>query len=91
MKVKLEAKPNRDFDRCTIQGSLKIKAQWVEVKSFKEASNTCVDFCDKNELGGGNWTGGDIKDDKGKLIAYVSYNGRVWESRQYPSMEINIK
>ena len=50
----------------------------VEVKSFEWASAQCISFIHHNDLGGGNWSGGLITD-KGKEIAYVSYNGRVWK------------
>ena len=50
----------------------------VEVKDFIDAVIECITFIHKNDLGGGNWDGGDITV-SGKLVAYVSYNGRVWE------------
>lgn len=50
----------------------------VEVDSFEMASAQCISFIHHNDMGGGNWSGGDITKD-GKLIAYVSYNGRVWK------------
>lgn len=51
----------------------------VKVNSFLEAQQKCMKFIDKNNLGGGNWSGGHIKDNTGKIIAHISYNGRVWE------------
>ena len=50
----------------------------VDVETFNIARLMCLEFISNNELGGGNWSGGDILDN-GKLIAYVSYNGRVWK------------
>lgn len=63
----------------------------VEVKTFKEASQVCVDFIMKNDLGSGNWAGGNIKDDSGKVIAVVSYNGRVWEGSSLNGNNEEIK
>ena len=54
------------------------KAGWVGVTTLKEASEVCRRYIDRWELGGGNWSGGDILED-GKLIARISYNGRVWK------------
>lgn len=52
----------------------------VPVKSLQEASEVCRKFIDDNELGAGNWSGGDIfKDDV--LVARVSYNGSVWQRK----------
>jgi len=51
----------------------------VRVQSFKQASEACRSFIDNNDLGSGNWSGGDIYDDERQsIIAYVSYNGNVW-------------
>lgn len=38
-----------------------------------------------HELGGGNWTGGQVFDG-GTQIAYISYNGRAWT----PNFETEI-
>ncbi|GAG83493.1 unnamed protein product [marine sediment metagenome] len=79
MRVTLASVGNPDFRQdpdFPLYGSEANKI--VKVKSFKEASNVCRKFISRNELGSGNWDGGDILDDKGKKIARVSYNGRVW-------------
>ena len=48
----------------------------VAVDDFPAASKACRDYIEENDLGGGNWTGGDIREN-GKVIAKVSYNGTV--------------
>lgn len=48
--------------------------------TFAGASKACKDYIKENNLGAGNWSGGRIYDHAGgKQIAYVSYNGRVWD------------
>jgi len=79
MKVKLAAKPNPDFDDRSLQGTIEIQERWFEIGTLREASVICRRFIEINDLGGGNWTGGDVKDDAGNVIAHISYNGRVWE------------
>lgn len=50
------------------------------VKSLEDASRLCREFITKNELGGGNWTGGHVFNAvSGEALALVSYNGRIWE------------
>jgi hypothetical protein len=49
----------------------------VPVADFAEASRVCQAFINQYGLGGGNWTGGKIRQG-GKVVARVSYNGRVW-------------
>jgi len=36
-------------------------------------------FIGELDIGASNWGGGEIYDSKGNEIAYVSYNGRIWE------------
>lgn len=74
-KVKLAARGNPDFGQPSDMG---IKSHFVEVADLKAASDACMAFIRENNLGGGNWTGGEVKDAKGNLVARVSYNGRVW-------------
>ncbi len=85
-KVQLSACPNPDYfmDGRDPRGSMLIKAHLVTVRSFKDASYKCSKFIEDNELGGGNWDGGQIFDETGKQIAHVSYNGRVWEGKVNP-------
>ena len=52
--------------------------RWQKVGSIAEASSACRQFIADNELGGGNWSGGDVQDASGKVVARISYNGRAW-------------
>lgn len=49
------------------------------VHSLQEASKACRDYIDTHELGGGNWSGGHVYNSKHEQVAYISYNGRIWE------------
>jgi hypothetical protein len=53
----------------------------LDVRTYADASRIVRQYIATNHLGMGNWTGdaGVLLDDAGKRIAYVSYNGRVWE------------
>lgn len=80
MKVTLSSVGNPDFRQDPnnpLYGCQKDKT--VTVASFKEASEVCNKFINDNDLGSGNWSGGDITDESGKVIAMVSYNGKVWK------------
>lgn len=56
------------------------RAHWINVESLEEASDFCRAYIARNELGSGNWTGGEVKD-QGKTIARISYNGRIWPEK----------
>lgn len=48
----------------------------VDVSSYAEASKICREFIVKNDLGGGNWFGGQIYIN-GEYIAKVNYAGMI--------------
>ena len=48
----------------------------ITVKSLDEASVECRKYIERNELGSGNWAGGDVLEDN-KRIAQIGYNGRI--------------
>lgn len=79
MIVKLKADPNPDFDKSDHRGHIRIRTQVVEVPDYYAASKVCRRFINENDLGAGNWTGGDVIE-AGALVARVSYNGRVWDN-----------
>jgi len=84
MKLKLSACNNEDF----YDDNRKIKPFYVRVESLKEAVEVCQKFISEHFLGGGNWNGGQVYDDKDVQIAQVSYNGRVWNPGKWPQPEI---
>jgi hypothetical protein len=54
------------------------RATWLPVADFAAASRACREFIESNDLGS-DWCGGAIVDAATKkVIATVSYNGRVW-------------
>ena len=62
------------------------KAKSVKCASLQECSDKCLEYIDRNGLGGGNWTGGAVffRKDGSALtgfvqVAKVSYNGRIWD------------
>lgn len=91
MIVTLKADPNPDFPVGEWPGHVRIEEKTVGVSSFDEARRVCREFIEENDLGGGNWTGGQIWDD-GAPVAYVSYNGRVWRGAlgTWPTEEITF-
>lgn len=76
--VTLSAAPNFDYDDSDPRAQVRVAPKKVAVRDLKDASRACQAFIRQHELGGGNWTGGDVTDAHGQLVAKVSYNGRVW-------------
>lgn len=76
LTVKLEAVGNPDFYQP--MGRLRgVPCKIVKVPDYATASKMVLDFIEAHDLGGGNWSGGDINC-RGCIVARVSYNGRVW-------------
>ena len=91
MKVNLASVGNPDFRQDPNNPLFGCEPnKFVSVKTFKEASEACVKFINENDLGSGNWYGGEIYDNKGKIIAHVSYNGRVWEGQNWSTNAVEI-
>lgn len=78
LQVELKASPNPDYDRPEHQATVRIKAFRQSVDSFSDASRAVRRFINTNDLGSGNFTGGRLFDEAGKVVGRVSYNGRVW-------------
>lgn len=72
--VKLASGHNHDFPDD--HGGT-IPTEHVKVATITEAAQRCREYIVKHNLGGGNWIGGEISEN-GKIIARVSYNGRIW-------------
>lgn len=54
----------------------------AQVATLREASQRVRDFIDSHGLGASDWcgTGAGMITENGKVIARVSYNGRVWSA-----------
>jgi hypothetical protein len=83
LEVELGAEPNPSHSSKSHEGSVKIKTHRVKVKSLSEAQNEVRGFIEENDLGAGNFTGGDLFS-HGKKIGRVSYNGRLWNLKDEP-------
>lgn len=46
--------------------------------NLSQASQICGEYINQFNLGGGNWIGGQVYDEKNKQVAEISYNGRIW-------------
>ena len=77
-KVQLASAGNPDMGQAAGRALPGVRGRWVRVDTFEAASKVCRDFITANGLGGGNWSGGKIVDDRGAHVADVSFNGAVW-------------
>jgi hypothetical protein len=76
--VRLSSCGNPDFGQnpaCPVGNAL---PRTQPVASLADASATCRRYIEHHQLGGGNWTGGLVLDGESRIVARVSYNGRVW-------------
>jgi hypothetical protein len=89
--VVLASVGNIDFGQDHRRSLPGVPRRVVHVDTLYEASQRCRAYIRDNELGGGNWSGGKVTDTTThKEVAYVSYNGRVWQPGPYPQPEIEV-
>ena len=93
LTVELKHASNPDIRGGYWEGRPSEGRKVVRATSLAEASKLCGEYISRNGLGGGNWTGGDVRDAEqgGILVARISYNGRAWEPGAWPTSEIDLK
>ena len=83
MEVKLASCGNPDHFQDPDQPMYGCESNHVvTVNTIEEASEECKKFIKRNDLGGGNWIGGDVYVDN-ELIAKIAYNGRIFPKPEY--------
>lgn len=63
---------------------------YYQVETLKNASKLCREFIHHFNLGSSSWIGGRVINKAGHPIAFISYNGRIWENNQYRCQEIKM-
>lgn len=53
----------------------------VEVNSLFEAKTAIRNYIRNMNIGASSYTGGEVLNSDNEVVAYVSYNGRVWNNR----------
>ncbi len=86
--VHLRAHGNPDFYESD---SIGVSPITVPVNSLEEASKAALDFIRHWDLGGGNFPHARVTNCKGKLVAEVSYNGRVWPPNHDDNLTRDMK
>lgn len=61
---------------------------YLPANTLAEAVDACKSYIAEWNLGGSNWTGGNVYDINGKIVAHISYNGRVWEKETQPGKKV---
>lgn len=61
-----------------IVNGIVVESENIPADSIEECQRTVREYIEKNRLGAGNWTGGQVFNN-GEKIGYISYNGRFWE------------
>lgn len=63
--------PSRPMPGCE-------KSGWHSAATIEELQTAVRDFITRNDLGSGNWAGGEVREDSGRVVGKISYNGRYW-------------
>lgn len=73
--VILSAHGNPDHYQSPYERVAPVSAAHCE--SIEECQAAVAAYIEKYDLGGGNWTGGDVYR-YGEVVGRISYNGRFW-------------
>lgn len=63
---------------------------YIEIEHPIDASEVVKQYISNNDLGAGSYVGGQVIDETGEMVGYVSYNGRLWDETS-PYFESNKK
>jgi hypothetical protein len=89
-RVRLASVGNPDFGQDPTRQLHGVESKFVNALSIADAAQKCREFIDKNDLGGGNWNGGQVYLGA-ECVAVISYNGRAWiPLLQEASKEANL-
>ena len=76
-KVTLTAHGNIDHNQNPYE--MIVPMEVAKCDTIEECQKVVRDFIEENNLGGGNFTGGQVYEGNVK-VGYISYNGRFWEN-----------
>lgn len=74
----------------SIENSMVVKVwnkTFIPVSDFQQASEIVRNFIEDNGHGSSDWcnkSNGNIYNHKGKVVAKISYNGRIWDKDGKP-------
>ena len=78
--VKLSNVGNPDYRQDETRPLPETTCGWAHVDTLAECSDLCRLYISFYDLGGGNWSGGQIMRNDGLMVGRVSYNGRIWDN-----------
>lgn len=78
MFLRLASVGNPDFGQNSTRPLPGVRDGVVPVADYAAASVLARKWIEDNDLGGGNWSGGQLTDEDGALVGRVAYNGRVF-------------
>ena len=75
--VTLKSCGNPDRRQNPYEDMSPARAHWAN--SIEECQEAVRAYIEEWNLGGGNWTGGNVYNDNGEYVGHISYNGRFWD------------
>lgn len=70
---------NPDYNQDPTRPLFNLPNSILKVQTYNDAVEAVKTYIELNTLGSSNWNGGEIINSKGEIVAYISYNGRVWD------------
>ena len=80
--VRLASCGNPDRGQNPFEPLYGVPSERAYTASIEECQQRVREYIEEYNLGGGNWSGGDVYDGLGNLIGNISYNGRFWPKEE---------
>ena len=68
---------NPDLGECPYEEI--VPPQFVQAASIEECSEVVRNYIEDNNLGSGQWCGGQVYEEEVGYIGKISYNGKFWD------------
>lgn len=89
-EIKTEVLGNIDHGQDPSLPPYGVEIEILRAENFQDLKEMVREWQYENDIGGGNWTHPPLKLD-GKVVGYMSYNGRVWKDKSITNTTEEVK
>jgi hypothetical protein len=88
--IKTEVCGNPDYGQNPNRPPYGVRVKTIKASTYSELVGKVRLWIDDNDIGGGNWMQPALMRND-QVIGYMSYNGKIWATKTWPSTEVHIK
>ena len=88
--IKTQVYGNPDYGQDPCEPPYGVDIELLQADDLSQLKALVREWQYENDIGGGNWTHPPLKLD-GKVVGYMSYNGRVWKDKSITNTTEEVK